>query len=407
MSNQAYRENYAILSSVTLAWTGISSSMIFISLFLLQIKHVPLSEVGIIYLFSGGMDIAGQLVGGRLSDRFGTKTIAIAGLSAAVILFSLLTISVLNAWPVTVYFIFYPLLSFFYDVSQVPIASYVSDRQKDQMSNGLSLIYMGGNLGFTLGPVTAGLLVQYVNYYSLFIFGAATAAVAELIIIIGIKANPRYALRPKSIRGGIPVSSRVERGLYPLLILVALSFIAIGFQAIPLSVYESTFLSLSSVEIGLVMSTNGLIITLFQLPVSRLISIHKNLRLLPVTIGTLVISCGFLLISRATGLMLLEVAIALTTLGEMMISVPTNVVVTLFSKSINRGKYQGYYNAFTRAGASASFYLGPLMFSFFALDPANVWYIIAALSAVTGMGYLAYSGQLARQYQKLISSDSG
>ncbi len=378
-----------------------SASLLFISIFLLQIKHVPLAEVGAIYLISGAMDIIGQVVGGRLSDRFGTKTMAITGLTSSVFFFSLIAFFVLNAGPVIVYFILYPLLSFTTDISQVPISSYVADRQKDLMNSGLALIYVGLNLGFTLGPVSGGILIQYVGYYSLFLFGAVTAAAAELIIIIGIKANPKYALRRKEEKR---VSNRIERGVYPFLGLVLASFAVIAFQGAPLSVYESAFLSLNTTEIGLVMTTNGLIITLFQIPISRKISIHKSMKLYPITIGCLITAFGFLIIARAHGLMLLEIAITLTTLGETMVVVPANVVVTMFSKDYNRGKYQGYYNASTRAGSSLASYLGPLMFALLFSSAANAWYIVAAVSALTGLGYLLYSGPLARHYGKLGSS---
>lgn len=406
MSKETAGENYVILSVITLSWIGFSASMLFISLFLLQVKHVPLSEVGLVYLVSGVTDIIGQLIGGRLSDYFGTKTIALVGISSSTVVYALMALFVLSSGPVAVYFILYPLLSLSDELLQVPISSYLSDRQRDQMTSGLSVMYVGLNFGLTLGPVTGGLLIHYAGYFSLFASGALTAATAGVIFHLKIKSNPRYALRPTVDKSDKPVNRNIERGLYPFLILVVFSFMAIGFQAIPLSVFEATFLSLSSVQIGIVLSTNGLIITIFQIPISRLISIQKNLSLIPVAIGSLIMAAGFLLISRSTDLILLEGAISLTTLGEMLVSVPTNVVITLFSKENNRGKYQSFYAAFARAGSSASSYLGPLMFALLLTNSFKAWYIIAVLSAATGFGYLAYSPALRRQYRSLVQGQN-
>ncbi|HKJ96459.1 MAG TPA: MFS transporter, partial [Thermoplasmataceae archaeon] len=83
--NDVARENYTIFTAVTLAYTGFSTSFPFIAVFLLQVKGVPVTQVGIIYLASGVLGIAGQIVGGRLSDVLGTKTLTVIGLSVSTV----------------------------------------------------------------------------------------------------------------------------------------------------------------------------------------------------------------------------------------------------------------------------------------------------------------------------------
>lgn len=397
-------ENYTIFTAVTLAYTGYSASFPFIAVYLLQVKSIPISQVGIIYLASGVLGILGQLIGGRLSDILGTKTMTMMGLTVSAVFYFLLSVFVIDNSSVVLFMIAYPVMSLFNNLSQLALSSHVSDRSTSDMASGMSLLYVGLNLGFTIGPVSGGLLIEYYGYSSIFIFGAITTSVSSIAAIILIKSNPKYASRKhdeKNRKGGI---SRIERGLIPFFALVCISWVVIGYQGIPLSVFESRFLSLSSAEIGLVLTTNGLLITLLQVPISNYIGIERRLRLGPVALGSLLMAAGYVLVGLSRGVIPLEGAITLTTLGEIMIAVPTQVVASMFSRQYNRGKYQGYYFASSRSGLSASSYVGPLIFSLLITRAEVGWYIIAVISMIAGAGYFILSPRLVREHESLIDS---
>lgn len=402
--DEILKENRTIFTIVTLSYTGFSTSFPFIAVFLLQVKGVPVSQVGIIYLISGILGIIGQVVGGRLSDFLGTKTMTVLGLSVSTIVYALIAFFVVEDSPVFLYMISYPVLSLFNNFSQLSLSSHVSDRSKEQMASGMSLLYVGLNLGFTIGPVSGGFLIQYYGYGSIFIFGAFATFSAALIALLQIKINPRYGLRKEEKRTSGRFILKLERGLLPFFFLVFVSWLVIGYQAIPLSVYESEFLSLSSVKIGFILTTNGLLITVLQVPVSRFIGIEKKMRLMPIAVGSILMTAGFVAIGRSDSLIPLEIAITLTTLGEILVAVPTQVVTSLFSRAHNRGRYQGYYFAFSRAGISASSYVGPLVFSFLIMQAALGWYIIAGVSLIAAFGYFALSPLLEKEYLTISKS---
>lgn len=394
------RENYTIFSAVTLAYTGFSASFPFLVVFLNQVKGVPLSQVGIVYLASGMIGLAGQWIGGRLTDRLGTKTMTIVGLAGSVAMYSLITVFVLKDLPVLLYIISYPVLSLFNNLSQLALSSHISDRDRAHMASGMSLLYVGVNLGFTIGPVTGGVLVAYYGYWSIFAFGAITTILASVVALSGIKTNPKYALRIASTNGGIRADARLEKGLISFFTLILISWFVIGYQAIPLSIFESQFLSLSSIEIGIVLTTNGLLITLLQVPVSRWMGVERRMRLAPIALGSFIMAAGFFEIAYSSDIFLLELGIVLTTLGEIMVAVPTQVVATLFSREYNRGKYQGYYFSFSRTGLAFSSYVGPLVFSVFISTAYVGWVLIAAVSAAAGLGYYLLSPTIEREYTK-------
>lgn len=394
-------ENITIFSAVTIAYTGFSSSFPFLAVYLLDVKNISLASVGLVYLASGVLGIAGQIVGGRLSDFAGTKTMTVLGLSVSAAFYFLLALFVADGSSVYLFMIAYPLLSLFNNLSQLALSSHISDRSREQMASGMSLLYTGVNLGFTIGPVTGGFLISYYGYVSIFLFGAFTTLASVLVAAWKIKTNPRYGLRATGNSSGF--SLKLEKGLLAFFTLVMISWLSIGYQAIPLSVYEAKFLSLTSLQIGIVLTTNGLLITVLQMPISNMIGIERRLRLLPIAIGSALMAVGFIAIALSTGFLTLEVAILLTTLGEIMVAVPTQVVATMFSKEHNRGRYQGYYFAFSRAGISLSSYIGPFTFGLFVFEAALGWYLIAALTIASAFAYYLLSPVLEKEYSRINS----
>ena len=393
-SGKSNRENYIIFLAIILVYGGFSAGYLFISFFLIQVKNAPFSSVGIIYLATGAIDIVVQIVGGRLSDRLGTKTVTIFGLVGGAVIYVLMTVFVMDNSPVIVYLITFPILGLFSGLVQLAISSYISDRTTDKMASGMAMLYVGLNLGFTLGPVSGGFLVQYYGYTSLFIFGTVTTIGSLLVAIVGIKNNPKYALRETADTENANRKKGLRRGVVPLLVMVFFSWFVIAYQAVPLSVFESNFLTLSSFEIGIVLSTNGLLITLLQSTISRLISIERRARLYSVAVGSFIMALGYIVVLFAKSFILLEVAITITTLGEMMVAVPTQVLVTMFSEEHNRGRYQGLYFAFSRAGASISAYVGLIMFAVFEVQAARGWYLVIGMALAASVAYVFLSPSL-------------
>ncbi len=395
------RENYVIFSSSTLAFTGFSASFPFLAVFLLQVKHVSEAEVGLLYLASGLLGIAGQIAGGRLSDLLGTRTITVLGLVISGLFYGFIALFILKNASIWLLLLSYPVLSLFNNLSQLALSSHISDRPKSRMASGMSLLYAGLNLGFTIGPVTGGYLIFYLGYSFIFLFGLATTLASAAVTYFGIKRNPKYALRGSGTGSSIRGSVKLTPSLFMFFVLVLVSWLAIGFQAIPLTVFESDYLSLSSIAIGIVLSTNGLLITVLQVPISRLIGIERKFRLAPIAAGSVLMGAGFAAIAFSSGVISLEIAITLTTIGEIMVAVPTQVVVTLFSREYNRGTYQGYYFAFSRLGIAFSSASWPFVFAIFSNGAYGAWYLMAAISIAVAALYYLLSPVLQREYSEL------
>lgn len=395
------REDFVIFSSVTLSYTGFAASFPFLAVYLLNVRGVPEIQVALLYLVSGVLGILGQIIGGRFSDVLGTKSMVSLGLIVSGGFFGIISVFIISNSPAILLIISYPVLSLFNNLSQLAISSHISDRPKSQMAGGMSLLYSGTNLGFTIGPVSGGYLIAYLGYSSIFTFGLATTFASAVVIIAGIKRNPRYAMRGAS--GNRPVKSNVKLtpSLFTFLVLVLVSWFAIAFQAIPLTVYETSYLSLSSIGVGIVLSTNGLLITVLQVPISNLIGIERRLRFAPIALGSVLMGAGFAAIAYSRNLYGLIVAITLTTIGEIMIAVPTQVVITMFSREYNRGTFQGYYFAFSRMGIAISSASWLPIFAIFLPHVYLAWILMAAISVAAAISYQVLNSPIQREFSKL------
>ncbi|MCL4341072.1 MAG: MFS transporter [Candidatus Thermoplasmatota archaeon] len=392
-------ENLVILTTLTLVFTGYSAAYLFTSLFLLQAKDSSLLFVGAIYLITGAVDIALQTIGGRLSDILGTKTVTSAGLTGSIILYLTLMLSVEFNVQSGYYLVEFPLLSLFIGLFLMAISSHVSDRDVSEMAEGMSLLYVGGNFGYTLGPIIGGIIVTYSGYKSLFVLGFILSLASMVVILQGIKANPKFAARMSGTESVQGKKDTLKPGVMMLIVLIFISWFAIAYQAIPLSTFESKFLNISSLDIGILLGTNGALITVFQSAVSRRIGIERNRKLYSVAFGSLMMAIGYLVVSYAKSFSVLEIAITLTTFGEIMIAVPTQVVLTMFSGRHNRGRYQGYYFAASRSGSSISVFFALVVFSFLGAEFVRGWYIVAAICIIAGISYAILSRTIEREYR--------
>jgi predicted MFS family arabinose efflux permease len=98
----------------------------------------------------------------------------------------------------------------------------------------------------------------------------------------------------------------------------------------------------------------------------------------------------------------MELVMVVLSLSEILLTTPSQTVITLFSRSGNRGTYQGYYSAFSNAGFSIASFLGPFSFQLFSGGQFLGWYLVAAISAAVGVCFVALSPAIQRQHESSL-----
>jgi len=372
--------------------------MPFLAVYLEVERHVPLSIIGLIYLVTGLVTLVSQLLGGRLTDLFGSKAILLIGYSCSIVTSILLGLTIEFRASVEFIILLYPLFSFVRTFSQPASFAIVAGENVSNLRTGFSIISIGGNLGWAIGPALGGFLAQVYNYSSVFLLSAVSAVIVTLITLLMVEGRHTSNL-PKTKKVKTMLSWREDRNLIVFLALTLAAFTLIGFETTPLSLYVAGFLRFSNEEIGLLFATNGIVIVILQLPLTRSFARFRTL-ITPVVSSTVAAAAGFFLASISTTFPEMEVVTITLTVGEILLTVPAQTILSLFSRSGNRGTYQGYYSAVTNSGYSLSAFFGPLSFSLFFFRPSLAWIVVGALSLAVGLGFIILSPGLQKDYEK-------
>lgn len=358
---------------------GWSSTMPFFAVYLEKVRLVSLAIIGAVYLVSGAFTLIASILGGTLTDRYGSKKVALAGYASSVVSASLTGYMIRSAFPLYPLIVIYPLFSLFRGLSGPATSAIVASlSRRERMIRGFSLQTVGGNLGFGLGPAIGGFLAYRVGYSSVFALSAATAAAAT---VFGY-------LRLVDVRPGRTKTRelfRLDRYTWGFMAVVFVAFTANGSMYTPLSLYSAKYLSLNNQEIGLLFTTNGLMIAMLQIPMMSALSRFQ--RISP-ALAMAVTACATLMLPFSGGFADTEGAMAVATVGEILLTVPTQMLASSASRAENRGTVQGIFLASETMGRSFANFLFPSLFAGFSDAPGIGWYVACAVSLASAAGFV-------------------
>jgi MFS family permease len=246
----------------------------FSSIYFHNVLGIPLSLVGIGLAVFAGASVLSGLVAGPLTDRYGRKPVmlaALAGSSMSFFAFSLvggfagyLVVSAAHGFVG-------------WSMFEASRNAMVADVTPEGMrSRAFGLVRVGGNVGWALGPMVAGLVAAGGSgdvYPRLFVGTSLLTATVAVALALGISESRPVLEEPEE---GEEKSGRLRAALSDRSFLVLL---AVGvllyyvftqdWQALP--VYAKNFVGVDDGWIGIFLGANGLMVILFQLPVSYLI----------------------------------------------------------------------------------------------------------------------------------------
>jgi MFS family permease len=365
----------------------------FSSIYFHNVLGIPLSLVGIGLAVFAATGVLSGLVAGPLTDRYGRKPVmlaALAGSSASFFAFSLvggfagyLAVSAAHG------FVGWSM----FEASRNAMVADVTP--PGMRSRAYGLVRVGGNVGWALGPMVAGLVSagagsSEVVYPRLFVGTAILTALVALVLALAINES-RPTVKEPTQRGETPGRLRDAFSDGPFLALLGVGVLLYyvftqDWQALP--VYAKNFVGVADGKIGLFLGANGLMVILFQLPVaylidrgSRVVALLAGAALFAASAATLLLSESFLGIFVAFVLFF--------TLAEMVIEVAGASLAAELAPTRLRGTYLALFGAcFGVACGFSPIVAGALLE---ARLPALIWTIqlAAAASAVVGLGALA------------------
>jgi len=364
----------------------------FSSIYFHNVLGIPLSLVGIGLAVFAAAGVLSGLVAGPLTDRYGRKPVmlaALAGSSASFFAFSLvggfagyLAVSAAHG------FVGWSM----FEASRNAMVADVTP--PGMRSRAYGLVRVGGNVGWALGPMVAGLVSAAAGgsgavYPRLFVGTAVLTALVALVLAFAINES-RPIVKEPAEGGETPGRLRAALSDGPFLVLLGVGVLLYyvftqDWQALP--VYAKNFVGVADGQIGFFLGANGLMVILFQLPVayiidrgSRVVALLAGAVLFAASAATLLLSESFLGIFVAFVLFF--------TLGEMVLEVAGASLAAELAPTRLRGTYLALFGAcFGVACGFSPIVAGALLEAHL---PALIWTIqlAAAASAAVGLGAL-------------------
>ena len=366
----------------------------FLALYLTIDRGFSPAFTGLVASLYGLGGSAASVAGGVLADRIGRRpTLLVAQSSTAV-----MTLALGLAHPAWAIAVAAAVLGFTSNASRPAVSAIMADvvRPEDRV-RAYSLNYWAINIGFAVSAAAAGLIAAH-GYLLLFVGDAATTLLCAVVVFTRVpETRPEAGAAPTghtasaaAAAGSASTSASVGLGAVlrdpVFMAFVGLTFLA-GFVdgqgsiALPIVMGRQGF---SPADYGLVVSLNGVLIVLLQIPITRII--QGRSRALMLSVAAVLTGCGFGLTAFAGSAWFYALTVTVWTAGEMLRVPPGMAIVAELSPVHSRGRYQGVYSL---AWSGASF-LAPLTAGFLmaASGAGAVWLSCTLLGAVAAAGYV-------------------
>ena len=374
----------------------------FLTIYLTKTLSLDEGEAGFIVMLAVTAHLPGLIVGGKLADWLGRKKILLLFQSLAAICFipcAFLDNSILIPRLLI-------LSAFFLGAAQPASTAMTTDlTNPGNRKAAFSLLYLGSNIGFAVGPLIAGFL--YNNYLMWIFLGDAATTFASLTLVYLFvketlpskeKIEESFKLEnnyEKAEKGNLwQVLWKRPRLLLFTLISLIYSFVyAQTTFSIPIQVVE-LFGDKGPKMFGVIMTTNALVVSCLTIIIISLT--HKIKPVLNVALAGVLYAIGFGVIFFITGLPWLLLSTVIWSMGEILVTTNSNVYIANHTPMSHRGRF----NAVIPVIMGTGFALGPLISGDYIKRYGinNIWPAIFFLGIVAAaLMYLLYFSEKKRK----------
>ncbi len=363
---------------------GLSICMPFLSLYLYQEKGVPMTLVGTILLAGGLCSAFCQPLGGAISDRFGRRPVLLAAALVSVFLYSGLAVLIGISAPVLAIAVVYIAARSVLTIARTVITAVVADStSRERLTEAYGILRIGANVGWAAGPAIGGYLATLLPYAWLFGIPALTCGIVSFITIFFVRESSQGQGKRVGFRGMLPPAG--DLAFMAFLVLSVLLHVVVGQMSTTLSIFAVDRVGFSSAQYGLLLTLNGLIVIVFQYPMTLVLRRVAKSRAL--ILGSLLYALGYLSFGWIRQFGWALGAMAVITAGEIIYSPVTLTVIGELSPQEQRGRYMGVFGLSETVGMAMGPLLGGALLDAFPLDLRLVWAPIASIALIAAVGY--------------------
>jgi MFS family permease len=359
-------------------------SIPFLNIYLYNVKHIPMTIVGTII---GAASIIGSFLrayAGKLTDVYPSERIMKYGLfmrATGFLGFSALIW--LNA-PPALFFVFFLFnsagVSFFMSASDTFIAKNIKEEDRPFA---YSIIRVGGNLGFAIGPAIGGFISRYSYALTFFISFVIQIFCYALLIYSVSKKNDVENLTTQASSSFSSLLS--DKNFMTFIFGTFVLSLLMGQLISTLSVFSKSR-GLTNTQIGYLYSINGFMVVFLQLFVVQLIEKmgYKN----GLILGSLLYALGYFSFSFASTFPSFALGVVILTLGEMLTMPLLTSIASIMAPEEKRGLYIGLLGFVEGIAWAIAPFIGGVLIDSFLKSPILIWGTVASLGILSIIVFL-------------------
>ena len=346
----SYRDSFSGLSKevwwlALITFINRAGTMVipFLSLYLTEDMNLSLSEVGWIMTCFGLGSLLGSYVGGKLSDKIGFYRVMF--FSLLITGFSFIALQFVHTFFGFAIGIFITMVfaDAFRPAMFVSLKAY---SKPENQTRSLTLIRLAINLGFSFGPFFGGLIIALISYSGLFWVDGITCIAAIVVMKMVLKEKKIRVDASKIIveKQNNITSVYKDRPYWLFLVIIFLMGLVFMQLFTTMPLFYKEVHRMTEVEIGLLMSVNGFLIFLFEMPLIHYIEkkLLNRMKIITWSLGLLAMSYAILNATSWSGILI--ISMLLITLGEMLAFPFTNNFAMNRAPSGNEGRYLALYS---------------------------------------------------------------
>jgi MFS family permease len=339
----------------------------FLTLYLTS-RGCTVGEAGLAIAAYGAGNLIATLLGGHLADSLGRRqTIVLSMFSGAAVM---MLLSQARHFPWIV--LLTALTGLTNELYRPACAALLADVvPSGRRLTAFAALRVAFNAGFAFGPAMAGFLAAY-GYFWLFAGDAATSALFGLVVLLAMPRGARGAQDSAGWNEALRVLWR-DHKLHQLL-LANFAIALVFFQLSSTFSLHVTRLGFSPGTYGAIVSLNGALVVLFELPLTAITRRFPMRRVMAA--GYLLAGFGFALNAFARSVPTLSACMIVLTLGEITMVPTASAYLADLAPPQMRGRYMGV-SGLTWALALI---IGPWTgMKLFTLHPGVYWLVCGAL----------------------------
>jgi predicted MFS family arabinose efflux permease len=265
----------------------------FLSKYMKENLEFSYSQIGWVMVFFGIGSIIGTWLSGKLSDKIGFYKVMVFSLFTSGIVFILLQYATTFEELCVGILVLTTIADMFRPAMLVCLKTFTT---KENRARAFALTRAAVNLGFLFGPVLGGLIIMQLGYGYIFYVDGITCILAIIVFVFFVREKTLPVKLKKLHEGSKKISIRKDRPFMLHLVICLITGILFFQIFTTLPLYHKERFNMSEFDSGLLLSLNGLLILLFELPIVNYVIKNKIDNHRVIFIGLLLMSSSFLLL---------------------------------------------------------------------------------------------------------------